>query len=365
MDPEALRGKKIILFRTDRLGDLILTLPVVEALKVRLPETRIDLFTAPSNTCLGSLQPNVSEVLPHVYQGPGGLSTLVRVLTNREYGLAVHLYPRPALSLAAFLARIPLRAGTAYRAWSFLYNRRVRIHRKQMTTHERDLNLKLVEPLGFSTEGVSAGLTVPEALRFRLKDLLERASPGCPPHPFAVLHPGSGGSSLNWPAEQFAVLGKHLAAAGIQVVLTGTEIDRARVERVLQGMGPGAVNLCGRLDLVHLASLLSLASLTVSSSTGPLHLADALGGKVIGLYSRHFYASPRRWGPHGQPDNVFLPPGPPCARCAKDRCREYNCMASIRPEDVLAKAHTLIGRADEERDPPDTTGRKGNDEHRH
>jgi heptosyltransferase-3 len=346
MDPERLRGKKIILFRTDRLGDLILSLPVVEALKARLPETRIDLFTAPSTAGLGRLQRNVSEVLPHVYQGPGGLSTLVRVLASREYGLAVHLYPRPALSLAAFLARIPQRAGTAYRTYSFLYNRRVKIHRKTMATHEQDLNLKLVAGLGIPANRVSTGIALPETARDRMRELLSSALPGHPLRPFVVMHAGSGGSSLNWPADHFATLGKRLAATGTPVVLTGAEIDRPRVEHVFLGMGGRALDLCGRLDLMHLAALLSLASLTVSNSTGPLHLADALGGKVIGLYSRHFYASPRRWGPYGQPENVFLPPGQPCDQCAKDRCREYNCMVAIRPEDVLEKAHSLIAQGE-------------------
>ena len=73
------------------------------------------------------------------------------------------------------------------------------------------------------------------------------------------------------------------------------------------------MNLCGRLDLAHLAALLALAPVTVSNSTGPLHLADALGRKVLGLYSRNFYSSPRRWGPYRQPANVMQPPGEPCA----------------------------------------------------
>jgi len=342
MDPDRLRGKRIVLFRTDRLGDLILSLPVVEALKARLPETRIDLVTAPATTSLAALQPNVSRVVPHLYRGPAGLAALVRTLAGAGYAMAVHLYPRPLLSLAAFLARIPLRVGTAFRAYSPLFNLRVPVHRKTMTEHEAALNLALVSFLGIRPDGKpAAGLRVPEAARQRIRGLLARELPASACRPVAVIHPGSGGSSLTWPPDHFAALGRGLAASGWSVLLTGTEADRPQVEPVHRRLGSRALNLCGRLDLPHLAALLSEAALTVSNSTGPLHLADALGGRVIGLYSRHLYDSPRRWGPWNQPENVFTPEGSACRSCTGGRCIQYNCMATIRPEDVLRMARTL------------------------
>jgi ADP-heptose:LPS heptosyltransferase len=359
MDPESLRGKKIILFRTDRLGDLILSLPVVEALKARLPETRIDLATAPVTASLAGLQPNVSNVLPHLAPGSAEPLRIARILASRGYQAAIHLYPRPILALATFLARIPVRVGTAFRFYSPLFNRRVRIHRSEMVLHERDLNLRLIESLGIPCGEPLSGIRIPEGTREQIRRLLNRADARFSDGPWVVLHPGSGGSSLNWPAEHYAALGSRLVSAGIPVVLTGTEADRPVVEQVHRNLGDRALNLCARLDLPHLAALLSLAPLTVSNSTGPLHLADALGGRVIGLYSRHFYASPRRWGPYGQPENVFLPAGKPCPRCTTDRCREYNCLASIRPEAVLEKARDLLRQGKRDVLPPPPPGPEG------
>ena len=343
MDPESLRGKKIVLFRTDRLGDLILSFPVVEALKAYLPETQIDIVADPSTASLAGLQRNVSQVFPNVYQGPSGLLALVRALATSGYHTAIHLYPRPILSMATRLARIPERVGTAYRYYSLLYNRRAMIHRKTMATHERELNLKLIQALGIPVDHPVPGLIIPGRARQNIRDFLCRQGSIDPlSHPFVVLHPGSGGSSLNWPVEFYGTLAERFISSGIRVVLTGTETDRTLVEHVHRQTGSETFNLCARLDLKHIAALLSFASLTVSNSTGPLHLADALGKKVIGLYSRHFYASPRRWGPYGQPENVFLPEGSPCDQCTREKCSEYNCMASILPETVLEKANTLL-----------------------
>lgn len=341
-DPDKTDWKKIVLFRTDRLGDLILSMPVVEALKAALPDAAIDLVVNPYTVPLARLQRHVSRVVPDVYPGLRGLGDLTRFLRYQRYDLAIHLFPVSRLALATFRAGVPVRAGTIYRPFSFLFNRRVRLHRRDAGMHERDLNLKLIEGIGVTVGPVSAGLEIPE--RFREEVLRLLAAKGIDPegHGFVVLHPGSGDSSLNWPAEHFGKLGKGIVERGIPVVLTGSDRDRPVVDRVKASMGEGASDLCGQLDLEQLAALLRAASLVVSNSTGPLHLADALGTRVIGLYSPYRSAAPHRWGPYGQPENVFLPEGVTCRRCSRDKCEHYNCLATIRPDAVLAKALELF-----------------------
>lgn len=208
--------------------------------------------------------------------------------------------------------------------------------------HERDLNLKLVEGIGIPTDGVSAGLEVPERFREEIERRLAAQGVDTSQEPLVVLHPGSGGSSLNWPEEHFGSLGREMLGRDIRVVLTGSERDRSVIEKVRQGMNGGGIDLCGELDLEHLAALLSAASLVVANSTGPLHLADALGTKVIGLFSPYRSAAPHRWGPYGQPENVFVPEGVQCRRCSRSRCEQYNCLATIRPDAVMARALELL-----------------------
>lgn len=335
--------RKIVVLRTDRLGDLILSLPVVEALKAALPKARVDLFVNPYTVPLARLQRRVSSVIPDVYPGLSGLLALTRWLRSQRYDLAVHLYPLPRLALATFLGRVPVRVGTVYRYFSPLFNRRIRLHRKTMVMHERELNLKIVQGIGIPEAAVSAGLQIPQKTQEATQALLVSRGINATTNPFVVLHPGSGGSSLNWPAEHFGSLGKSLLKRGFPVILTGKEEDRPLVGEVKAGTGEGTTDLCSLLDLEHLAAVLAKASLVVSSSTGPLHLADALGRKVIGLYSPFLFSSPKRWGPYSQPENVFLPPGKSCSKCTAERCEAYNCMASIDPEVILERALALLG----------------------
>lgn len=341
-DPDRTRWKKIVVFRTDRLGDLILSLPVVEALKASLPGAEIDLVVNPYTVPLANLQRNVSRVIPDVYAGVRGLRALTEFLRSQQYDLAVHLFPVPRLALATYLAGVPVRAGTIYRYFSPLFNRRIRLHRKKAGMHERELNLKLVEGIGISVARVTAGLEIPDRFRGEIVDRL--ATKGIDPSTdvFVVLHPGSGDSSLNWPAEHFGELGKKILERKVPLVLTGSDRDRAVVDRVKACVNGEGTDLCGELDLEHLAALLSAASLVVANSTGPLHLADALGTKVIGLYSPYLSAAPHRWGPYGQPENVFIPDGGLCPRCTWERCERHNCLATIQPEAVLARALELL-----------------------
>jgi len=362
-----LEVKRILLFRTDRLGDLILSLPVVEALRTWWPQARCDMLTDPRYVPAAGMQRQVGRVIPNSFRGLRGCRDLVRLLRSERYDATIHLYPRPLFAVAAFLAGIPVRLGTAYRFYSPLFKPRVPVHRKHMAVHERDLNLILLVGLGIPRLEVSAGLVVPEEASQQVTELLRREGiDGSAP--FVVLHPGSGGSSLDWPATHYAALGRSLADLGAALVLTGTDRDRDAVELVHEGMHARTTNLCGRLDLPQLAALLARSALLITNSTGPLHLADALGTRVIGLYSPFFYSSPQRWGPYSQPKNILLPetvpatsppfgsgsmplsvrstegekPSKVCYRCDRKRCPHFNCMASITPERVLSKAREIL-----------------------
>ncbi len=341
-DPHKTHWRKIVVFRTDRLGDLILSFPVVEALKASLPEAQVDLFVNPYTVPVANLQRNVSRVIPDVYPGFRGLRALTEFLKSQEYDLAVHLFPVPRLALATFLAGVPVRVGTLDRYFSPLFNRRVRLHRKKAGVHERELNLKLLEGIGIPVGRATAGLEIPDRFHREIVDRLATTGIDASRDAFVVIHPGSVDSSLNWPAEHFGRLGKQLLGRGIPVVLTGSDRDRAVVDQARACMDGGGTDLCGELDLEQLAALLSVASLVVSNSTGPLHLADALGTKVIGMYSPYVSAAPHRWGPYGQPENVFVPDGDLCPRCTWERCEKYNCLSTIQPETVLARALELL-----------------------
>ncbi|MDZ7261737.1 MAG: glycosyltransferase family 9 protein, partial [candidate division KSB1 bacterium] len=252
------------------------------------------------------------------------------------FDTAIVLHPTLRLALLVFLARIPIRVGTGYRLYSVLFNRRVFHHRKTGRRHELEYNLELAEKIGASLEKVEFKFFIPTSVQLRVEKLLTHL--GIKPDDRVVaLHPGSGGSARDWPLARFAELNDRL-------------VSELRVKTIVTA-GPGEENLVATVirqsriqppqwmgNLKELAALLKRANLLITNSTGPLHLAVAVGTEVIGFYCPIIPCLPSRWGPYGRPDSVLIPPLPPCKKCLNQNCAHYNCMDLIPVDEALALA---------------------------
>jgi ADP-heptose:LPS heptosyltransferase len=281
------------------------------------------------------------------YDDAGGLVPF-RVMMGRlregRFDVAIIVHPTPRLALLAFLARIPVRVGTGYRYYSFLFNRRVYTHRKTAERHEVEYNLDLLAPLGCPAPPVKpldVPLDIPPEIRERVSGILrDEGVTGR----FVVIHPGSGGSAREWPLEHFGLLAaKFIELSNLAVVVTGTAGESARVEEVARVSSGRAVNLAGRLNVKELAALLQKASLLVANSTGPLHVGVAVGTPVVGLFPQTPVMGPRRWGPYTDNARVLVPAKPPdCDECAGSAGIPCACMASISVETAFAAAAELL-----------------------
>ncbi|MBC7186040.1 MAG: glycosyltransferase family 9 protein [Calditrichaeota bacterium] len=334
--------KRFLVVRTDRLGDLILSLPVLSALKQAYPGCVVGLLVAAQTAPLVEGHPDVDILLtddPHTeHRGIRGWARLVGQLRMGRFDTAILLHPTLRLALALTAARIPQRLGTAYRAYSLLFTHRVPVHRKGVARHELDLNFDLLSPIAPRPAQVAFNIPVTEEARAHVRHLL---APLRSRHAgkLVVIHPGSGGSARDWPLEHFARLADELTRQlNATVVVTGSAQESQLVDRLWQLCQQKPFRLDGRTSLKELAALLGEADLVVSNSTGPLHLAVAVGTEVIGFYCRIRACAPERWGPYGRPDSVLTPEVEPCERCTGARCPDWDCMSSISVEQALALA---------------------------
>jgi len=340
---------RVLLVRTDHLGDLLLSLPMAQVLKQQRPDCRIAVLGSPANREAAEHHPDVDFVLVDIEAKHSGLKQLwplVRQLRGR-FDVAVVVHPTLRLAAALCLSGVPVRVGTAYRAYSFLFNCRVPQRRRGRPVHEAVLNLELLRPLD---------VAIPEQvppLRWVARDAeLEAVRTLLAKHDligrrWVVIHPGSSGSALNWQAEQYGELGKRLAGTGLKVVLTGTARERELVERVRHQIGGGAVDLAGALSLGELAVLLQETNLFVGGSTGPTHLAAMLGTPTLALYAPLVSQRLERWRPLG-PHVVTMVPEVhrQCPRCLLTRCPYYPCMEKMLGVDqVWRAAQQFLARA--------------------
>ncbi len=336
---------KVLLVRTDRLGDVILSTPVATLLKLAHPEAEVRMLVRPGVAPLVRLHEDVDRVveLPE----PANTGALTRLFQEEDPDAVVVLHPDFRLALATWLAGIPRRIGTRYRVYSFLFNEPVRVHRKRSSKHELELNVDTAAPLGLARIDEAKPL-----FRFRVPEEVERrvvrrlAKLGADPQARGiVLHPGSGGSARDWPVQRFAELARLVHQTGLGPIwVTGTGPEQGLVDELIERSGVPLLRLDGQLNLPELAALLQRARAMVANSTGPLHLAVAVGTPVVGLYCPIGPCHPRRWGPYGRPEAVLVPPVPECDRCTTS-CVHYDCMLKITAEQVLEKLEDILANS--------------------
>ena len=339
--------KRILLVRTDRLGDVVLTLPMLPFLRTCYPDAYIALLLGRYTGEIVEGNPYVNELI--WYDDDAGVipfGKMRRIIVDRHFDAVFVVHPTLRLAWLMFQAGIPERIGTGYRYYSLLFNRKVFEHRKDAKRHEVEYNLNLLKELDCVADGnPEFHIDIPAAAESRVRELLMSLNIDSG-RKRVIIHPGSGGSARDWPAESFGILAMQLGNdQRYQIIVTGREEDAKQVDRVVRSSGGKAVPIVGKLRVKELAALIRSASLFVSNSTGPLHIAVAVGTPVVGLYSQITAMSVARWGPYTGKKKVLVPNKPvDCSECVNDwPCA---CMASIAVSEVYSAANSLLSGND-------------------
>jgi len=336
---------RILVVRTDRIGDVILTLPMLEVLRNNFPRAHIAVLIRQYTADLLKGNPHVNEVLYYDDgRAPLPFFRMVATLRKKRFDAVFITYPRFRLTWLMFWARIPLRVGTGYRWYSFLLNRRVYHHRKYAEKHEAEYNIDLLKTIGCEVSAVPPPrLSVLPHAKERAQSLLRRSGV-TGRMPFVILHPGSGGSARTWSWQNFGLLGKKLKAlAEVQVIVMGGEGEERLVRSVAETIGNDTPTLVNQVSLQEYAAIASMAAVLIANSTGPLHIAAAVGTPVVGLYPQVTPMNAKRWGPYTDRKTIFVPQGKPgnCHACVRNGM-DCECMNSISVEDVFQAARQYI-----------------------
>ena len=335
--------KNVLVVRTDRIGDVVLSLPMVTVLRSCFPSAKISMLLRSYTWELAEGYEGLDQMLVYDVDGkPRPFFSFLSELRAHKFDLVVVAHPALRLALLVFLAGIPERVGTGYRWYSFLFNNKVFEHRRTAEKHEAEYNLSLLKAIGCDRERVPLPILRISASSQETAKSVKRSLGIENSNAVAVLHPGSGGSAREWSPGNFGALAKVLHADGYHVIVTGAKNERALVERVMGFSGGVALPLVGRLSLKELAAFLRSTDILVSNSTGPLHIAAAVGTPVIGFYPPIRECSPRRWGPLTEKKVVFVADNALCPRCKGGACQGNECMDQITVEQVRRATHELV-----------------------
>lgn len=335
--------------RPDRLGDVLLSTPVIGALRKRLPGARVSFLVQPFVAAALRGAEGLDEILlyePHGrHAGVMGLTRLVNDIRAGRYDVSVSLQSQRRVALALALAGVPERIGPKSKPHSWLlYTRSRRQNRSSVAMHEADYNLDLIREIGIESAPrefeTRAGLDPERREAARAWLLKEGWKEG---ERLVVIHPGMGGSALNWPQTRYAELAQRLAGTGVRVVVSGGPAEQRLLEQMrgkLSGLSISFFGGSGGLGLDSLAGLYSWADVVVAPSTGPLHLAVALGRRVVSFYPMIRVQSPKRWGPYLKDTSraTVLVPGVHAqgeVDCRGEECEYRPCMEQISVEQAF------------------------------
>jgi len=286
--------RNVLIVRTDRLGDVLLTTPVSTAIRQAIPGARITWLVRPYAAPLLDHNPAVDQVILDRAQST---ADLVRELRIGRFDAAIVAYPRWRIAWSLWRAGIPLRIGPASKWYSVLFNHRVWQHRSEGKKHESDYNLELLAPLGIGFKRFSTQLVLTKDEKAAARKTLESHRITFK-KPVVFLHPGSGGSSARWPLTHFMQLGDQLQMEGCDVIVTGGPGEDYQNIMIDQMHRVPVFIAAGSVSVRELAALYSCGDLLVANSTGPLHIAVAVGVPTISIYSPVPTCHPQRWGPY-------------------------------------------------------------------
>lgn len=353
----------ILLFQFGDLGDTILTLPAIRAVRRRYPASRLVLLGKEASARyvrdLGLID-DVIAVDKHAFDRPGSVFSpsslwhsvaLIRRIRRERAGTAVlfhHLVTRWGTIKFAMLA---LASGARWRfgvdngkGWFLTHSIP---DRGFGAMHEAEYWLRIVElmdaPGDFALEAPITGREREIAL-----DLLRLLPSDAP---LAAIHPGTGwyGPGRRWPADRFVETASLMhATIGCRFVVVGTAEERAAIDEVADALGPLAVNLGGRTSVGVLAAVLARCDVVVANDSGVGHLAAAVGTPVVSIFGP---SNDRAWRPL---TSRVVAVDLPCRPCfyrdfetgLPAGCSSRECLMQVTPRMVASAARRAIaGRA--------------------
>ena len=309
--------KKILISRTDNLGDVLLTLPMVYMCKQLFPQSKISFLGKSYTRPLLELCPWIDHIeLWDHWQGQDH-STLSQYVRAQEYDAVFHVFPRREIANLMQEAGVTLRIGTANRLfhWPLRCNKKLYFSRKNSDLHEAQLNLKLLSSWMRSIPSLAElNSLAPKLLKFPpVTELVSKYLN--PSKPNFIIHPKSQGSAQEWGMQNFATLVNQLAEAGKhQLILTGTQKEGEELMQTLfthltDAAKKELINTCGQLKLAELTELISRSQKIIANSTGPLHIGALYGLKTFGLFPANNFRPMHagRWSPLGTQVKILCP----------------------------------------------------------
>lgn len=338
--------ERILIRGTNWLGDVIMSLPAVAAIRNTYPQARISVLAKPWVAGLYELCPAVDEVI--IYQSPGihegirGIFRLAGEIRKRDFPLAILLQNAIEAAIIAKLAGISRRAGYNTDGRGLLLTHSVPKSKEIALVHQVHYYLHMVTVLGCRSAERGVLLKLGEKHRLLAEGIIKKI--GLPGNgPLVGMAVGATyGPAKKWFPERFAVVADKLTAEfDARVILMGSAQDKDRAAAVSGLMRRPSYDLAGETSLSEAIALIERSDLFISNDSGLMHIAGALNVPTIAIFGS---TNPTATAPVGE-NSMVIYKSVDCSPCLKKTCpTDFRCMDSITVDDVYVPARQILAR---------------------
>ena len=335
---------RILIRATNWVGDVVMTLPALEAVRESFPKSTIVVLARPWVMPLFESHPMVDGVMPvgkgkGPFSGPTDILNAAFQIRRRGFDMAILSQNAFEAALIAYLGGIRYRVGYNTDHRRLLLSHAVIRDDQIMNAHQVEYYLSLIKAIGLDARSKDPELFVSKEQEEKARPLLSEN--GVEQDDFILgMSPGAiYGPAKRWPPERFAVIGDMAVDRwGAKVMIFGSSQEKDICASVSTAMNHPSINLCGGTELGELIALIRKCNLFVTNDSGLMHIASALKVPLVAVFGS---TNPVATGPRGPGSRIVLHQAD-CAPCMRPECsRDFKCMLSIEPEDVWNELLTL------------------------
>jgi ADP-heptose:LPS heptosyltransferase len=325
--PDRVRG--ILLVAVTAIGDTLMSTPAVRAVRLAFPRSKVTALVGPASEAVLRGSPRIDAFIRHPGRVNAGfvlaLPRLLKELRGPGFDLVIILRANdPDAGPLAYMTRAPWRMGWRESAFSFLFTFPART--RWSTVHVTDVLLNNLMPLSVRPDHRRLEMFLTDEDRAEADGVVPRRSGEV----LVALHPFGSKANKRWPAPNAKAFSSIISGLGYSPVIIGGRAEAAAAAEIAAASGAAAA--AGRLSIRGSAALIERSVVVVSTDSGPMHMAQALGVPTVALFG------PDRLevsGPVNEGD-AAIQKGLDCVPCSERSCRrpEVECMKSITPEEV-------------------------------
>jgi ADP-heptose:LPS heptosyltransferase len=333
---------RIVLIRTDRIGDIILSTPALKALRAQYPNARIDYVVQEKYAALLNCYDGWSDIIKVDINNPKQLKAIGRRLWLNRYDVAVVMHPAKYAYQLARASKAPCIIGWKAKGFGYLLTYGFDDDRGRANRHQVENNLRLFSPLGVSDAYPSFPIKETQSGARQYMEFCGKHDIKADDRVLAI-HPGSYSPRVRWMSGNFGGLIDRALGAGLKVVLLGGKGDASVIEEVLQATSSKPVVAISELDFEGLVSFFRHTLVFVGNSTGPTHLSASAGAWTIAVFGNRYPMDRwELWKPWGPKGIVVTSKKYQCFDCTPWTCAHMECLSSITVDDVWNEVSKVI-----------------------